>query len=108
MKKISQQNIFFVQKKFFRKNIFLDEIFFQEKIILFDRIFFKVRVKIEEIRFLGFPGRCGGLEKSYGPSKTRKSPKIAILEPGGGLGHAVGDPNLENIPECRSIDFRRK
>ena len=28
-----------------------------------------------------FPGRCDGPEKSYGPSKTRKYAKIAILEP---------------------------
>ena len=92
-----EKNIFFLRKKIFKKNIFFgwkirpkkfrpknvstkkkfnqfffDQIFFgdffsKKKIIFFDRIFFKVHLKIQEIRFLRFPDRCGGPEKSYEP-----------------------------------------
>ena len=34
--------------------------------------FLKVHLKIKEIRFLGFPDRCGGPEKSYEP-ETKKT-----------------------------------
>ena len=64
----------------FRKNVF--RIFLKCKILQFffsKSFFFKVHLKIQEIRFLRFPDRCGGPEKSYEPSKTRKYTKIMIF-----------------------------
>ena len=54
-------------------------IFLRDEKIFFDGIFFKVHLKIEEIRFLRFSDRCGGSEKSYELSETRKYTKITIF-----------------------------
>ena len=72
----------FLSKKIFdqkKLRIFFWRFFSKKKIFFFDRIFFKVHLKIQEIRFLRFPDRCGGPEKSYEPSKTRKYTKIMIF-----------------------------
>ena len=67
----SLSKIFFDENFSLKKNFFGD-FFWHEKLFFFDRIFFKVHLKIQEIRFLRFPDRCGGSEKSYEP-ETKKN-----------------------------------